>query len=144
MSLNKRMGDAHEEHIAEVFGLRQTRGSGNQWRDQMDARGHRMHEAVAFAVDGKSTRAASISIKLSELRKAVEQAGFERPMMAYRFYEDDHLRRFEDWDLVREDDLRELIERSRRLSEAEAAIALFFETGHPESLVDLRKALGHG
>jgi Holliday junction resolvase len=119
VSLTKRMGDAHEAHIAEVFGYRQTRGSGNQWRDQMDAKGHRMDEAVAFSIDGKSTRAKSIGVKREELDKAIEQAAGERPMMAYRFYDDDRLRRFEDWYLLREDDLLELIERSRRLSELE-------------------------
>lgn len=143
-SLAKRMGDAHEEHIAEVFGLRQTRGSGNQWRDQMDDRSHRMDEAVAFAVDGKSTRAASIGVKLAEIRKAEEQSGFERPMMAYRFYEDDHLRRYLDLYLLWENDLLELIERSRRLSTAEAALKDFFSTGNAASLDALKEALACG
>jgi hypothetical protein len=53
------------------------------------------------------------------LAKAEEQAHGERPMIAVRFYDDDRLRRFTDWSLVREDDLLELIERSRRLSELE-------------------------
>ena len=110
MSLAKKMGDTHEAHLCEVFGYRQTRGSGNQWRDQMDARSHRMSEAVAFAIDGKSTRARSVTIKRDDLDKAVEQAGAERPMMAYRFYDDDRLRGYEDWCLLREDDLLELTE----------------------------------
>lgn len=144
MSLAKRMGDAHEEHIAATFGMRKTKASGSQWSDQMDDRSHRMDEAVAFAVDGKSTRAASISIKLSDIRKADEQAGFERPMMAYRFYEDDHLRRFTDRYLLREDDLLELMDRSRRLSAAEDALREFNATGDPKVLDRLKEALSCG
>ncbi len=119
MSLAKKMGDKHDAHIAEVYGLRQTRGSGNQYRDQTDARGHRMAEAVAFAMDGKSTRARSISIKLDDLEKVTEQAYGERPGLPIRFYGNDRLTEFVDWVVLREDDLLELLDRSRRLSELE-------------------------
>lgn len=115
----REMSDAQEEHIAQVFGVRKTRASGSHWRDQMDDRGHRMEEAVAFAFDGKSTFGKSTSINRSDLAKAVEQSYGERPCMAYRFYDDWTLDSFEDWYLLREDDLLELIERSRRLSELE-------------------------
>lgn len=118
----RQMSDAQEEHIAEVFGVRRTRGSGNQWRDQMDDRSHRMDEAVAFAFDGKSTFAQSVGVKRSELDKATEQAHAERPVLAYRFYEDWTLKHFIDWYLLREDDLLELVERSRTLSEVERII----------------------
>ena len=30
----RQMSDAQEEHIAEVFGVRRTRGSGNQFREK--------------------------------------------------------------------------------------------------------------
>lgn len=107
-ALNRRMSDAHEKHLAEVFSGRQTRGSGNQWRDQTDVRQSHRERAIAFALDGKSTRARSISIKLDDLDKLREQAHAERPMLPIRFYEDDRLRIFEDWDLLREDDVIEL------------------------------------
>jgi hypothetical protein len=84
--LNKRMGDAHEARLAEVLGMRQTRGSGNQWRDQMDAKHDRTECTFAFAVDGKSTLAQSISITRAMWEKAGEQAGGELPMLALRFY----------------------------------------------------------
>jgi hypothetical protein len=84
--LNKRMGDAHEGRLAEVLGMRQTRGSGNQWRDQMDAKHDHTTCTFAFAVDGKSTLAKSISITRAMWEKAGEQASGERPMLALRFY----------------------------------------------------------
>lgn len=84
--LNKRMGDAHEERLAEVLGMRRTRGSGNQWRDQMDAKHDRTSCTFAFAVDGKSTLAKSISITRAMWEKAGEQASGELPMLALRFY----------------------------------------------------------
>lgn len=84
--LNKRMGDAHETRLAEVLGMRQTRGSGNQWRDQMDAKHDHTECTFAFAVDGKSTLAKSISVTRAMWEKAGEQASGERPMLALRFY----------------------------------------------------------
>jgi hypothetical protein len=132
--LNHRMAEAHELHIAETFSLRKTRGSGSQWRDQTDVRGHRMDETVAFAFDGKSTRAASTSIKRGDLAKLVEQSDAERPCLAIRFYGNDRLTDFEDWDLLREDDLLELIDRSRRLSRIEAVLD---ELGNGSNLADI-------
>lgn len=126
----RQMSDAQEEHIAEVFGVRRTRGSGNQWRDQMDDRSHRMDEAVAFAFDGKSTFGQSVGVKRSELDKATEQAHAERPVMAYRFYEDWTLKHFIDWYLLQENDLLELVERSRTLSAVEALVKEWAEGGN--------------
>ncbi|WP_428957817.1 hypothetical protein [Streptomyces sp. cg35] len=93
MSLNKDMGDAHEAHIAEVLGMRQSRGSGNQWRDPIDARHNHLDTQYAFAVDGKSTLAKSVSVTRDMWAKAVQQAGAERPMLALRFYDDASLSR---------------------------------------------------
>lgn len=87
-TLNQAMGDQHEKHLAETLGMRQTRGSGNQWRDPMDAKHNRLDSQYAFAVDGKSTLAKSISITRAMWDKAVEQAGGERPMLGLRFYDD--------------------------------------------------------
>lgn len=113
------MGDAHEAHLADAYGVRRTKASGSQWRDQTDARGHRYDDAVAFAFDGKSTMARSISVSRADLDKLVEQSLPERPCLALRFYDDERLRGFEDWAVLRECDLAELIERSRLLSAVE-------------------------
>lgn len=92
-SLNHDMGAAHEKAIAEKLGMRQSRGSGNQWRDPIDARHNHLDTEWAFAVDGKSTLAKSISVTLPMWEKAAEQAGAERPMLALRFYNDASLSR---------------------------------------------------
>ena len=104
----KEMGDRHEAWLAKMLGGRQTRGSGNQWRDPMDGRNNRYTQPFAWAWDGKSTMGKSISISREVLDKAVEQADGERPMIAIRFYEDERLRHYEDWILVREGDFFEM------------------------------------
>lgn len=91
MSLNKRMGDNHEEFLAGLLGGSQTRGSGNQWQNPMDGRTSRKHLGFAFAWDGKSTLGKSIGVTLSMWRKAREQAGGERPMLGLRFYKSEAL-----------------------------------------------------
>lgn len=108
MALNNRMGDVHEGWLLSVLGGRRTPGSGNQWRNPMDGRHSRYTSQFAFAWDGKSTRAKSISISLAILDKAVEQASPERPMIAIRFYHDDRLKKHEDWFLIRADDFIEM------------------------------------
>lgn len=113
------MSDAHEDHLAEVYGVRKTKASGSTWRDKTDARGHRRDDAVAFAFDGKSTLARSMSVTRADLDKLVEQALPERPCLAIRFYDNERLQGCEDWALIREDDLVELVERSRLLSEVQ-------------------------
>lgn len=90
--LNKRMGDEHEGFLVSLFGGRQSRGSGNQWRNPMDGRTSRKHLTFAFAWDGKSTLAKSIGVSLAMWDKAREQAGGERPMLALRFYKDESLK----------------------------------------------------
>jgi hypothetical protein len=105
------MGDKHEEWLAVTFGGRRTRGSGNQWRDPIDGRQNHREVEFAFAWDGKSTMAQSLTIDRPMLRKAVEQAGPERPMIGVRFYDDERLRGFEDWVLVRGADMAEMTER---------------------------------
>lgn len=86
--LNKVMGDRHEEHVAEVMNQRPTRGSGNQWRDQMDSRHDRTECVFAFANDSKSTLGKGITITRAMWEKAVLQAGGERPMLTLRWYDD--------------------------------------------------------
>ncbi|MFH8483138.1 hypothetical protein [Streptomyces sp. NPDC018055] len=91
MSLNKEMGDQHEKHVAEKLQMRQTRGSGNQWRDPMDGRHNRLDTEWAYANDGKSTLKKSVGVSLGMWNKAVEQAGGERPLLTLRFYKDERL-----------------------------------------------------
>lgn len=86
--LNKRMGDRHEEHVADVMNQRLTRGSGNQWRDQMDSKHDRTSCVYAFANDSKSTLGKSIGVTRAMWEKAVLQAGGERPMLTLRWYDD--------------------------------------------------------
>jgi hypothetical protein len=91
VSLSKKMGDTHEAHLSEILGGAVTRGSGNQWKAQMDGRHNRMKRRFAFAWDGKSTLKASISVSLKMWRKAREQSGGERPLLALRFYNTEKL-----------------------------------------------------
>ncbi len=113
------MGEAHEEWLAELFGGRKTRASGNQWRDQMDGRTNRYLSNFAWAWDGKSTLSKSVSVSREMLKKAVEQAGAERPLIALRFYDDERLRNHDDWIVVRADDFMELVTFAQVFSDEE-------------------------
>jgi hypothetical protein len=104
------MAEVHEEHLAEVYGGHRTRGSGNQWREQTDGRQSHRELELAFAWDGKSTRGDSIGVSKAMLHKVREQAHGERPLLPLRYYEDDRLRIFEDYAVIREDDLLALME----------------------------------
>lgn len=105
----KKMGDAHEKFLAKLFGGRQTRGSGNQWKDPADGRNDH-EEPYAFAWDGKSTLASSISISRMMWAKIIDQAHGERPMLAVRFYDNSALDVGFDLAVVRADDLAEMRE----------------------------------
>jgi hypothetical protein len=105
------MGDKHEEFLCDLFGGRQSRGSGNQWHNTMDGRTSRREVRHAFAWDGKSTLGKSVSVSREMWRKAIEQAGGETPMLALRFYENERLDVEYDLGLVNIHDLAELIEK---------------------------------
>ena len=109
--LRKRMGDAHEKYLAKLFGTKVSPGSGNQFGKQMDGRTDAHREQFAFAWDGKSTLGVSISVSKEMWHKAGEQAHFERPMIALRFYATDRLDEASCLDLavIKTDDLAELI-----------------------------------
>lgn len=117
MSLNNDMGDEHEDYLAALFGGTKSKGSGNQWKDPMDGRTSRKHLKFAFAWDGKSTLAKSMSIPRTMLAKAVEQALGERPMIGVRFYRDEKLRVDEDWVLVKAEDFAEVLAAANGIEE---------------------------
>lgn len=110
MSLNSKMGDRHEDDLQKLLGGRRTRGSGSQWRDQMDGRHNRWRERFAFAWDGKSTLAKSMSIPRKMWEKAREQAGGERPMLALRYYDTESLDIGEDLVALSLNDFVEVLE----------------------------------
>ena len=110
MSLNRKMGDAHEQRMATALGGRMTRGSGNQAHDQMDGKHTRLGNRFAFAWDGKSTLGKSVGVSREMWRKAVEQANDRRPMLGLCFYDDERLRHYTDLVVVTMDDFVELLE----------------------------------
>ena len=113
MSVNKRMGDAHEAFLVDLLGGRQTRGSGNQWHNPMDGRQNRLTVPYAFAWDGKSTLGKSIGVSLSMWDKAVEQAGGERPMLGLRWYANERLDVVRDLLVVDPYDMSEILAAAR-------------------------------
>lgn len=104
------LSDKHEAYLADLLGGRRTRGSGNQFNDQMDGRQHRFDGPVAFAWDGKATTGKSISVSLAMWEKAVEQAGGERAALALRWYLNERLTEAVDLITVSADDFAELLE----------------------------------
>lgn len=87
------LSDRHEDFLAELIDGRRTPGSGNHFANQGDVRGDHRRQNMAFALDGKATEGKSITIKLSDWEKIVEQAHDEIPGMGLRFYLDGTLRR---------------------------------------------------
>jgi hypothetical protein len=114
------MSDRHEDFLAALFGGRKSKGSGNQFNDQMDGRTSRLG-AFPLAWDGKSTYGKSVGVTLEMWKKAEEQAGYHMPMLALRFYEDQTLNRVER-DLVVMDahQFTEILEAARRCHEDES------------------------
>jgi hypothetical protein len=84
------MGDAHEEFLARLLQGRRSRGSGNQFNDQMDGRND-VHTPYRLAWDGKSTLGKSIGVTLEMWAKAAQQAGGEIPLLALRYYSNERL-----------------------------------------------------
>lgn len=116
--LNKKMGDTHEKFLVELLGGRQTKGSGNQWQNQMDGRhNHYADGEDSFAWDGKSTLGQSISITRDMIRKAREQAASESPMLAFRFYRNHQLEVDFDWVAVQANDFKALLDKARAYDE---------------------------
>jgi hypothetical protein len=103
-----RMGELHEEHLAEINGGRKSRSSGNQWHDAGDGRNHR-DDPFNFCWDGKSTLGKGISITLDMIAKIRDQAGGERPQIGLRWYKTGDLTQVaEDWIAVPDVDFEEM------------------------------------
>lgn len=103
-----RMGELHEEHLAEINGGRKSRSSGNQWHDAGDGRNHR-DDPFNFCWDGKSTLAKSLTVTLDMIAKIREQAGGERPQIGLRWYGSGDLSQVtEDWIAVPDVDFEEM------------------------------------
>lgn len=84
------MSNAHENFLAQILEGRRSRGSGNQFNDQMDGRND-IHTPYRLAWDGKSTLGKSIGVTLEMWSKATEQAGGEIPVLALRYYTNERL-----------------------------------------------------
>lgn len=146
MSLNGKMGKAHEEFLADLFGGRRTRASGAVWKDQMDGRASRFNVPFAFAWDGKSTRGKSIGVTREMWAKAVEQASGERPMLALRWYTTDRLDVGEDLVVVSAHDFAEMLQQVNTPAPVaeEEAIRVFVitkRTADESELVKIMKKL---
>lgn len=92
MSLTTRdLSDRHEAWLLELLGGRATKGSGNQWHNQMDGRQNPRLQHYAFSWDGKATLAKSASVSLAMWDKAREQASPAKPLIPLRFYANERL-----------------------------------------------------
>ena len=120
MSLNKDMGDTHEEFLSALFEGRQTKGSGNQWHNPMDGNTSRMHCEYAFSWDGKSTLGKSIGVSLTMWDKARQQAGGNRPMLGLRFYANEKLQPVRDLVVLDAHHAAEVIEAANTLAAVKA------------------------
>lgn len=131
--MKKEMGDRHEQHLIDVLGGKQSKGSGNQWHSPMDGRQDRREQEFAFAWDGKSTTTGTISVTIPMWEKAVEQANGERPMLAFRWYmtERPQVQNRDGLDLacVSLLDLSELLDAARSRGDLLAALADLLDQG---------------
>lgn len=113
--IRKRTSDAQEEYLAKRFGARRTRGSGNRFNNPMDVREDHLREEFAFAMEGKATLGAGITVTTSMWRKAVTQSHGERPMVVLTFFDSERLdpERAIHLGVIDLDDFDELRERAR-------------------------------
>lgn len=82
----RQMSDKHEIWLADLFGGRRTKGSGNQFNDQMDGKNDRNEQPHALAWDGKATRGKSVGVSREMWEKAVEQSHGLTTVLALRWY----------------------------------------------------------
>lgn len=114
MTTTRKMSDAHEDYLVDLLGGRKTKGSGNQWHNQMDGRHSSLTTHYAFAWDGKSTFAKSASISLTMWEKARQQAAGERTLLPIRFYANERLAVTLDLVALKAEDFAEILEDARR------------------------------
>jgi hypothetical protein len=134
----QRMAELHEIYLAdEVFGGTKTKASGSQWTDPADGANHH-DEPFAFRWDGKSTRGRQIAVTQEMITKICEQAGGERPALAFRWYGNDALTQvLQDWVAVKGADFAELLEAARESMRLRAELENTREA-HEEALEALR------
>lgn len=107
----RNLSDAHEIFLADLFGGRRTRGSGNQTNNPLDVR---LDPTAPFpmGLEGKSTRSKSLSVSVATWEKLLDQAHGLRPALALRFYRSDNLLvPLHDLVVLNAHDLAELIDR---------------------------------
>lgn len=113
----RKMSDRHESYVADLLGGRQTRGSGNQWRDTADGKHPDGTVAYSFAWDGKSTHAQSASVSLDTWDKLVDQADDHMPLLPIRFYADKRLTMVRlDLAVVRLEDFAEILQEANEMA----------------------------
>lgn len=125
MADKQEMGKRHVRYLAELLGLRETPGSGNQWKDPIDARSPEGPELFRWAAEAKSTLGGSIAFSRDLIAKAREQAGGERPMIGLRFYRTEDLQEIdEDWVAVLANDFGEMSDVLMRLEHPMMMVSL--------------------
>ncbi len=117
------LSSAHEPHVADMMPTgRVARGSGCTYRDQGD--GRQRAGSVRFAWDCKATLAKSISLRMADWEKIVEQAHGDRPMLALGMFDSERVDRLVlDLAVTSLADLSELSEHSQCRDEALALLA---------------------
>lgn len=122
LKTTRAMSDRHEDHLAEVLQGRKTRGSGNQFRDQMDGKQSYREQRYTFAWDGKATLGKSLSVTREMWAKAQEQAHWAIPILPLRFYANERLTQVEaDLVVVDLDTLAEIQQDANRLHQIREA-----------------------
>lgn len=113
------LSDRHEIYLAELLGGRRTRGSGNQFADQMDGKNNRHTTPHALIWDGKATRGKSVGLSREMWAKAVEQSHGLTTVLALRWYSPGNALRPElDLIAMQADDFAELLSDARAYREA--------------------------
>lgn len=109
----RKMSDAHEKFLAELFKGERQRNSGAVWSRQMDVRNGTDEGEFNFAVDGKATFNTSIGVTRDMWDKAVEQSHDLRTALALRWYDTWQLDVGLDLIVLKADDFVELLEAAR-------------------------------
>lgn len=119
----QKMSDGHELWIKELIQGSLTKGSGNQWHAQLDAKNGTRDVPFPIGAEAKATLGKSLSITRDLWRKLREQCFGEIPTWWGRFYRDETLRT-SDLDLValEADDFIPILKSARKWSEIEEEV----------------------